>query len=81
MVSLVAAGGWCAPSEDIFNVCTGNSEIYWDHVDMTRIARIFETGIYEPLPRYDEWLSLPTIYMSRGAIKFICEDCVEENND
>lgn len=68
-MSLIAAGGWCAPSNTIWDLMTAPRDIYWDDVDMTRVARIFETGVYEPVPEPEHaWLSLPTIRAARGGI-------------
>ncbi len=63
--SLVAAGGWCAPTEATYDIFA-NPDFYWDCVDWDRVRQAFETGVVPELVEPDPWYWLPTISFSRG---------------
>lgn len=65
--ALIAAGGWCAPSDTTWNVFSSDPHFNWDYVNIARIAKIFETGIVTPKPpppKLHE--TFPKLQISRG---------------
>lgn len=73
-MSLIAAGGWCAPAELHYAFWDHNyiGPIDWDTIDLSRAVKAMETGVLEPKPAidWDAILSLPTISVPRGRISF-----------
>lgn len=66
---LVTAGGWCAPSEAIFNL-DHVPPFDWEYVDWTHVVDCYNNGYsVKPLPP-KWWEALPEITMSRGPIEW-----------
>lgn len=77
---LIAAGGWCAPSETFYDLTGYVCEIDWDEVDLTRAAHAAATGELLPVPEPESLIDsmmrvmLEPIRVMRGCIRFPGED-------
>ncbi len=74
MAELIAAGGWCAPSETVYDLLCGPREFDWDYLSDDAWSRVVAAanGCYPPLTDEDRrrrgQIVLPEISVSRGPV-------------